>query len=69
MFVRRTLLSADLVAFSVSAVELLSLGLALHYRVHCLQVRRVSHQRQGDVTVSHAISPSVIHPQMMLHIA
>lgn len=43
-FVRQRALSADPVAFSVSGVELLSLGLALHYWVYCLQVRWVGHQ-------------------------
>lgn len=68
-FIGQIVLSADPVAFCVSAVELLSLGLALHYRVHCLQVRWVGHQRQGDVAISHAVYPSVIQPQMILHIA
>lgn len=57
------------VAVVVSAVELLSLGLSLHHRVHGLQVRRVGYQRQRDVPVRHAVDTTMVHPQMVLHIA
>lgn len=53
----------------VSAVELLSFGLALHHGVDGLQVRRVGHQGQSDVPVCDAVDPAVVHPQVVLHVA
>lgn len=56
-------------ALSVSAVELLRLGLSLHHRVHCFQVRWVCHKRHCDVLVTDTIYPLVIHPQVIFHVA
>ena len=53
----------------VSAVELLGLGLALDDRVHGLQVRGVSHQRQSDVPVGHAVDAPVVHAQVVLYVS
>lgn len=60
---------ADPVALGVAAVELFGLGFALHHRVHSFQVRRVGHQRQSDVPVSHTVYPPVVHAQVVLHIS
>lgn len=57
------------VAVVVAAVELLSLGLSLHHRVHSLQVRGVGHQRQRDVPVRHAVDATMVHSQMVLDVA
>lgn len=57
------------VAVVVSTVELLSLGLSLHHRVHGLQMGGVGHQRQRDVPVRHAVDTTVVHSQMVLDVA
>lgn len=57
------------VSIGVSAVKLLGFGFSLNHGVNGLQVRRVSHQRQGDVPVRHSVDPTMIHPQMVLHIS
>ena len=60
--------SGYLLALGVTPVKLHRLGLALHHRVHCLQVGGVRHEWQGDVLVRHAVDSLVVHSQVILHI-
>lgn len=62
-------MAAHPVPVVVSAVELLSLGLPLDHRVDGLQVRRVGHQRQGDVPVCHTVDTTMVHTQVVLHVS
>lgn len=61
--------SAYPLALSVSAVELLRFSLALHHRIHRLQVGGVRHEGHCDVLVADSVQPPVIHPQVIFHIA
>lgn len=60
---------AHLLALGVPAVELLGLGLSLHHRVHGLQVGRVGHQGQSDVSVRDPVDPLMVHAQVIFDVS
>lgn len=57
-----------LLSLSVSSIELFSFGLALNHWIHCLQVRRVRHERQRDVLFRFTVDPLVVHPKVVFDI-
>ena len=56
-------------ALRIAVVELLSPGLALHHRVHRLQMRRVGADGQSDVLVGHAVKALLVCAEMVLHVS
>lgn len=60
--------STHLLPLCVPAVKLLCLSLALNNRISCFQMRRICHQGKGDVPVSNAVNPPVVHSQVVLHV-
>lgn len=57
-----------LFALIISTVKLLSSGFALHYGVHSLQVRRISHHSQPDVLVRHSVETLDVGAQVVLDV-
>lgn len=52
----------------ISSIKLFSFCFALHNRINCFQVRRVSHQGQSDFLVCFSVDPFMVHSQVVFYI-
>lgn len=52
----------------IPSIKLFSFCFALHNRINCFQVRRVSHQGQSDFLVCFSVDPLMVHSQVVFYI-